>query len=239
MALGVLATKKGMTQIFTEEGVRIPVTVLQVEPNHIIQKRSIETDGYVAVQIGYGHKNPKKVSKALTGHYKKAGAEPHRWLREFRCTPEEAEALEVGGTLGLGAVGEAKNIDVSGVSKGKGFAGVMKRHNMAGFRATHGTHEYFRHGGSIGCRAKPGRVFKGQKMPGQMGNERVTVQNLNLVQVDAEKGLLLVRGAVPGAKGAIIEVQVSGHVANGIPGLRQEAQTASKNPMKASKAGGK
>jgi large subunit ribosomal protein L3 len=239
MALGVLATKKGMTQIFTAEGVRIPVTVLQVEPNHIIQKRTMDVDGYVAVQIGYGKKNPKKVGKALTGHYKKAGAEPQRVLREFRCTAEEAEGLEVGGSLGLGAIAEAKSIDVSGTSKGKGFAGVMKRHNFAGFRATHGTHEYFRHGGSIGCRSKPGRVFKRQKMPGQMGDERVTVQNLNLVEVDAEQGLLLVRGAVPGAKGAIVEVQVSSHVPNGIPGLRQEAQTASKNPMKASKAGAK
>jgi large subunit ribosomal protein L3 len=240
MTLGILATKKGMTQIFTDQGVRIPVTVLQIEPNWVVQKRTVETDGYTAVQIGYGKKNANKLNKPRKGHLDKAGVEPVRVLREFRCTPEQAEALEVGSQLSIDALGEEfASVDCSATSKGKGFAGVMKRHNFKGFRATHGTHEYFRHGGSIGCRAKPGKVFKGKKMAGQMGNERVTTLNLNLVEFDRENGLLLIRGAVPGGKNAVIEVRPAKHKSNRIPGLKEEAQMASKNPMKASKAAGK
>jgi large subunit ribosomal protein L3 len=238
MTLGILATKVGMTQIFSDDGVRVPVTVLRVEDNTVIQKKSAESDGYTALQIGYGKKNQKKVSKALKGHYAKAEqSEANRHLREFRVSDEQFEKYNVGDKLGLDIIMGSGSIDASGISKGKGFAGVMKRHNFSGFRATHGTHEYFRHGGSIGCRAKPGKVFKGKKMAGQMGNERVTVMNLNLVQCIEDDNLVLVRGAVPGGKGAVLELRVSSRTANHIPGLEARSQVASKNPMKASKAG--
>lgn len=238
MTLGILATKVGMTQIFTPEGVRIPVSILQIEPNTIIQKRTTEKDGYTAVQVGYGQKSLKNINKPTVGHYKKAEQEPRRLLREFRVDAEAAAKFEIGQNLPMELFDGVNSIDVSGISKGKGFAGVMKRHNMSGFRATHGTHEYFRHGGSIGMRSRPGKVFKGKRMAGQMGNERVTVTNLNLVQIITDRGLLLVRGAVPGGKGAILEVRPSVHKARKIPGLTSEMQEASKNPMKASKAGG-
>ncbi|MFZ9887365.1 MAG: 50S ribosomal protein L3 [Myxococcota bacterium] len=237
MSLGILATKVGMTQIYTAEGVRLPVTVLKIEPNTVIQKRSVENDGYTALQVGTGAKSSKRVTKPEAGHYKNAEQEPRRYLREFRVDGDTLGKYEVGQDVSLGLFDGVTSVDVSGTSKGKGFAGVMKRHNMAGFRATHGTHEYFRHGGSIGMRSRPGKVFKGKRMPGHMGNERVTVINLNLVQVLAEENLLLVRGAVPGAKGALLEVRPSLHKARKIPGLSTEAQEASKNPMKASKAG--
>lgn len=237
MTLGVLATKVGMTQIFTPEGVRIPVTVLRIDSNTIVQKRTTENDGYTALQVGYGQISPKRVNQPRAGHFKKAEVEPRRVLREFRVSEEDLAKYEVGQELPLSLFEGVASVDVSGISKGKGFAGVMKRHNMAGFRASHGTHEYFRHGGSIGMRSRPGKVFKGKPMAGQMGNERVTVQNVNLVQVLAEDNLLLVRGAVPGSKGTVVEVRPSFHKAKRIPGLATEAQEASKNPMKASKAG--
>lgn len=240
MSIGILATKRGMTQIFTDEGVCIPVTVLQMEPNHIVQKRTVETDGYTAVQVGYGKKNPNKLNKPKKGHLEKAGVGPVRVLREFRCTPEEAEGLEVGGLLPMDALGEGfASIDVSGISKGKGFAGVMKRHNFKGFRATHGTHEYFRHGGSIGCRAKPGKVHKGKKMGGQMGNVRTTTQNVSIVEIDPDQRTILLRGAVPGGKGAVVQLVPSTRKAKKGKGVSEAAQERSKNPMKASKAAGR
>ena len=238
MAIGLLATKVGMTQIFTEDGVRMPVTVLSVQDNKVVQKRTLERDGYTAIQVGYGDKSQKRVTKSMAGHYQKAGVTPKRTLREFRCTPEEIEKYEVGGDLSLDILDGVGSLNVTGTSKGKGFAGVMKRHNFKGFRATHGTHEYFRHGGSIGCRAKPGRVFKGKKMPGQMGNETVTVSNISIEQILPEENLVLVRGAVPGGKGQILELQPSSHSAHVGRGMTQEQQAKSKNPMKASKAGG-
>jgi large subunit ribosomal protein L3 len=238
MSLGILATKMGMTQIFTPEGVRVPVTVLQVDPNTVVQKKTAGTDGYSAIQIGYGKRSEKRMTKPLKGHFAKAEVEVRRHLREFRLSDEELAKYPVGTSLSLELFEGVASIDVSGTTKGKGFAGVMKRHNFKGFRATHGTHEYFRHGGSIGCRSEPGKVFKNKKMPGQMGNERITVQNLNLVQIITDRNLLLVRGAVPGPTGAILEVRPSKHKASKIPGLSSEAQEASKNPMKASKAGG-
>lgn len=238
MTLGILATKVGMTQIFTPEGVRVPVTVLQIEPNTIVQKRTMENDGYTALQVGYGKVSPKRVNKPTAGHYKKAEQEARRLLREFRVDEEQLGKYEVGQSLPLEIFDGVASVDVSGISKGKGFAGVMKRHNMSGFRATHGTHEYFRHGGSIGMRSRPGKVFKGKRMAGHMGNERVTVQNVNLLQIITDQNLLLVRGAVPGTKGTVLEVRPSAHRARKIPGLSAEAQEASKNPMKASKAGG-
>lgn len=238
MTQGFLATKVGMTQVFIDEGVRVPVTVLKVEPNFVVQKRTNDVDGYTAVQIGYGSIREKLVNKPKAGHFKKAGLEPMRHLREFRIDEDELEAFEVGQQVDLASFSEMKSFDATATSKGKGFAGVMKRHNFKGFRATHGTHEYFRHGGSIGCRAKPGKVFKGKKMAGQMGNERVTTINLRVVDFDTENGILLLRGAVPGGKNALVELKPSARMARTILGIGgvQEAQR-SKNPMKASKAG--
>jgi large subunit ribosomal protein L3 len=238
MTLGLLATKVGMTQIFTEAGVRLPVTVLQVNDNIVVGKRTSEKNGYTALQIGYGERREKLINKPEAGFFKKQGVSPVRTIREFRVEGETFEKYNVGDKVGLEVMADVANVDVSGTSKGKGFAGVMKRHNFKGFRATHGTHEYFRHGGSIGCRAVPGRVFKGKKMPGQMGNKRVTVINQNVVGTDEERGLIFVRGQIPGGKGCTVEVQASLHRARKIPGLEAAAQTASKNPMKASKAKG-
>lgn len=237
MTLGVLAKKVGMTQIFTAEGVRIPVTVLQVLPNRVVQKKTVETDGYNALQLGMGEKREKVVPKPMLGHFKKAGTPPALALREFRVSEEELSKYNVGDEIGLDLFLEVKSVDVSAKSKGRGFAGVMKRHNFAGFPASHGTHEYFRHGGSIGMRAKPGKVLKGKRMAGHMGDERVTVLNLGVAEVAAERGFLLVRGAVPGAKNAIVEVRPSKRKPNKVPGLGPTEQIASKNPMKASKTG--
>jgi large subunit ribosomal protein L3 len=235
--LGLMAEKVGMTQIFTADGVRVPVTVLLVGKNSVVQKKTVATDGYSAVQIGSGEIREKLVNKPQAGHFKKAGVAPTRMLTEFRVDEATAAKLNVGDTLNLDHVKDAKSVDVVGTSKGRGTAGVMKRHNMSGFRATHGTHEYFRHGGSIGCRATPGKVHKGKRMSGHMGNENVAVLNLSLVKVDEEKNLIFVRGAVPGKNGGIVQVRASTHVAKRGRALRAEAQILSKNPMKASKAG--
>ena len=237
MALGFLATKIGMTQIFTESGVRVPVTVLKVESNVIVQKRTAEKDGYTALQIGYGDKREKNVNQPEAGHFKKAGVSAKRELREFRVDGEVVNQYEVGDELPLSLLQDVRSLDIAGTSKGKGFAGVMKRHNMAGFRATHGTHEYFRHGGSIGCRAKPGKVFKGKKMPGQMGNTRVRTINLAVEGLALEEGLVFIRGAVPGSKGGIVELTPSQRTANRGRGVIGSVEVKSKNPMKASKAG--
>lgn len=237
MALGLLATKEGMTQMFLEDGVRVPVTVMRVEPNVIIQKKTVEKDGYNALQLGYGDIREKLVNKPATGHFKKAGADLKRHLREVRVTEEELAQYEVGQSIDAEALNEAESLDIAGVSKGRGFAGVMKRHNMKGFQATHGTHEVFRHGGSIGCRAEPGKVFKGKKMPGQMGNARVTVKNLRVIEVDGEEGIIIVRGSVPGAKGALVELHQSSRKVRPLHGIGGAVITErSKNPMKASKA---
>ena len=237
MTLGVLATKEGMTQMFLEDGVRVPVTVMRVQPNVVIQKKTTEKDGYNALQLGYGERREKLLSKPEEGHFKKAGTGAKRFLREMRVTEEELSNYEVGQELNADILKDVESLDIAGISKGKGFAGVMKRHNFKGFRATHGTHEYFRHGGSIGCRAEPGKVFKGKKMPGQMGNARVTVQNLRVIEVDAEEGVVIIRGSVPGPKGGLVELLPSSRRVRPLHGIGGAVVTErSKNPMKASKA---
>jgi large subunit ribosomal protein L3 len=238
MSVGLLATKIGMTQLFMEDGLRVAVTVLQVEKNTVVQKKTKAKDGYLAVQVGTGTIREKLVTKPLAGHFTKHNVPAQRHLVEFRVTEAEASKLNTGDTVGFDTIQVGTSIDVSGVSKGKGTAGVMKRHHMKGFRATHGTHEYFRHGGSIGMRATPGKVHPGKRMSGRMGNERVTTQNLAIVRLDEEQGLIFVRGAVPGAPGAFLEIRASTHKILRGKALRAEAQIASKNPMKASKAGG-
>ncbi|MBI1945678.1 MAG: 50S ribosomal protein L3 [Deltaproteobacteria bacterium] len=235
--LGLMATKVGMTQLFMDDGLRVAVTVLKVDPNVVVQKRTMENDGYCAVQVGACATREKLVNQAMAGHFKKANVGPQRVLHETRMDAEALAKLNVGDTLPLDLLKGCKSLDVTGTSKGKGTAGVMKRHHMKGFRATHGTHEYFRHGGSIGCRATPGKVHKGKRMAGRMGNETVTTLNMAVVKIDEAKGLVFLRGAVPGAPGGVVHLVPSSHTAQRGRRMTQEAQTASKNPMKASKAG--
>ena len=203
---GLLGTKLGMTQVWDEDGKVVPVTVIEVAPNVVTQIRTAEVDGYSAVQIAAGQIDPRKVNQPSAGHFAKAGVTPRRHLTEVRTA--DAAEYALGQELTVGATFEAgQKIDVVGTSKGKGFAGTMKRHNFSGVSASHGAHRNHRKPGSVGGAATPGRVFKGQKMAGRMGNDRVTVQNLVVQAVDAEKGLLLVKGAVPGGRGRLVFVR--------------------------------
>ena len=204
---GLLGTKLGMTQVWDENNRLIPVTVVQVTPNVITQIRSEETDGYTAVQIAYGQIDPRKVTKPLAGHFEKAGVTPRRHLAEVRTT--DAGDYSLGQELAVDIFEAGQLVDVVGTSKGKGTAGVMKRHNFKGVSASHGSHRNHRKPGSIGASSTPSRVFKGMRMAGRMGNERVTVQGLAVHSVDVEKGLLLVKGAVPGARGRIVFVRTA------------------------------
>ena len=203
---GLLGTKLGMTQVWDENGKVVPVTVIEVAPNVVTQIRTAEVVGYSAVQIAAGQIDPRKVNQPSAGHFAKAGVTPRRHLTEVRTA--DAAEYALGQELTVGATFEAgQKIDVVGTSKGKGFAGTMKRHNFSGVSASHGAHRNHRKPGSVGGAATPGRVFKGQKMAGRMGNDRVTVQNLVVQAVDAEKGLLLVKGAVPGGRGRLVFVR--------------------------------
>ncbi len=201
MTIGIVGRKAGMTRIFTEEGVSIPVTVIEVEPNRISQLKTLETDGYRAVQVTTGSRRPSRVNKAAAGHFAKSGVEAGRGMWEFRLGDGEGEELEAGATINVDIFSEGQKVDVIGTSIGKGFAGVIKRYNFAMQDATHGNSVSHRAPGSIGLGQSPGHVFKGKKMAGHMGNARTTNQNLEVVRVDAERNLLLVKGAVPGAKG--------------------------------------
>lgn len=194
-----------MTQVYTDAGELVGVTVLQVGPCMVVQTKTAATDGYVAVQLGFGEQKPQRVSKALRQHCLRAEKGVFEALREFRV--EDDAALSLGQEIvaeGVFKVGD--RVDVTGVSKGRGFSGVIKRHRFAGFPGSHGTHEYFRHGGSIGNRSFPGRVFKGKRMAGQYGNEQVTMQNLEVIAVRPAEHVVLLRGAVPGARGGLIVV---------------------------------
>ncbi|MES2504535.1 MAG: 50S ribosomal protein L3 [Myxococcota bacterium] len=240
MTLGLMAKKLGMTQIFMEDGVRVAVTVLKLEPNVVVSKRLQEKDGYTALQLGMGAIREKLLTKADRGHFAKSGVENKRHLREFRVDQAKLDAYEIGAAIGLEFFEGSQSVDVTSVSKGKGFAGVMKRHNFSGFPATHGTHEFFRHGGSIGMRSQPGKVLKGKRMAGHMGDETVVVNNLRLIRTMPEENLILLRGAVPGGKNALVEIYPSTRRPKGLAGVGGHAvEEASKNPMKASKAAGK
>ncbi|GAA0446432.1 50S ribosomal protein L3 [Aeromonas salmonicida] len=197
MTIGLVGRKVGMTRIFTEDGVSIPVTVIEVEANRVTQVKSVETDGYNAIQVTTGAKKASRVTKPEAGHFAKAGVEAGRGLWEFRLN--NGETFTVGSELKVDLLADAKMVDVTGTSKGKGFAGTVKRHNFRTQDMTHGNSLSHRAPGSIGQNQTPGRVFKGKKMAGHMGAERVTTQNLELVRVDAERNLLLIKGAVPGA----------------------------------------
>ncbi len=207
MTIGLVGQKVGMTRVFTEDGVSIPVTVIQVEANRVTQVRDMDTDGYRAVQVTAGSKKANRVTKPEAGHFAKAGVEAGRGLWEFRLADGEGDELQVGAELTVSLFDDVKKVDVTGTSKGKGFAGAVKRWNFRTQDATHGNSLSHRAPGSIGQNQSPGKVFKGKKMAGHMGAERVTTQNLELVRVDAERGLLLVKGAVPGATGGDLIVK--------------------------------
>lgn len=205
MVIGIVGVKRGMTRIFTEEGDSIPVTVIEAVPNRITQRKTVDSDGYDALQVTVGNVKPSRVSKPLAGHFKKANVEAGRGLYEFRCNADVT--LSVGDVLTIGEFEPGQKVDVSGQSKGKGYAGVVKRHNFSTQDMSHGNSVSHRAPGSIGQCQTPGRVFKGKKMAGHMGAERVTAQTLEVVRVDQENNLLLVKGAVPGAKGSDVIVR--------------------------------
>lgn len=233
--IGLLGKKIGMTQVFADDGESVPVTVIQAGPCFVLGKRTQERDGYTALVLGFDEKPIRLANRAETGAAKD-GLKPQRFVRELRLSAEEVEKYQVGQALSPQDVfKENTPIDVEGVSKGKGYQGVIKKHHMKGMKSTHGTHEYFRHGGSIGCRLTPQRVHKGKRMAGQMGDEKVTVQNLQLFRLLPEENCLLVRGAVPGAKNGYVVVTVaSTRDAYKRKGQGKE-EVRSKNPLKASK----
>ena len=206
MAVGIVGRKAGMTRIFTDEGGSIPVTVLEVEPNRVTQLRTPDVDGYRAFQVTTGRRRTSRVSKAMAGHYAKAGTEAGRGLWEFRLADGEGDDIEVGKQIGVDIFEVGQKVDISGTTIGKGYAGGVKRHNFRMQDATHGNSISHRAPGSIGQCQTPGRVFKGKKMAGHLGNARRTIQNLEIVRVDAERNLLLVKGAVPGARGGDVIV---------------------------------
>ncbi|HWU90713.1 MAG TPA: 50S ribosomal protein L3 [Kofleriaceae bacterium] len=236
LKIGLLGKKIGMTQVFAEDGESIPVTVIQTGPNVVVGTRTAERDGYSALVLGFDEKPIRLANKAEVGSVKAANAKPQRFVRELRLPADEVAKFQVGQVLGPKDV-FADNIpvDVEGSSKGKGYQGVIKRHHMAGMTRAHGTHEYFRHGGSIGCRLTPQRVHKGKRMAGQMGHEKVSVQNLQLFRVLADENCILVRGAVPGATNDYVVVtKAATRTVYKRRGQGKE-EVRSKNPLKASK----
>ncbi len=210
MALELLGRKLGMTQIFLENGDRVPVTVVEAGPCVVVAKKTAERDGYSAVQLGFEDKKEKHTSKPLLGHFQKSELSPKRFLFEVRLSPEEAEPLEVGQEIRCGETFESvKKVDVSGLTKGRGFTGVVKRWRFKTARQTHGTHESFRHGGALSAGTYPGRIPRGKKMAGQYGHERVTTLGLRVEKVDAERNLLFIRGGVPGHRNGLVRVRPS------------------------------
>lgn len=209
MSLGLLGQKLGMTRIFADDGSSIPVTVLLVENNRVVQVKTTETDGYNAVQVAFGKKKANRVTKPLKGHYAKAGVEAGSILQEFTLSEEEAAEMKPGNPVNVDMFSPGQLVDITGVSKGKGFSGVIKRWNFRSNRASHGNSKSHNTPGSIGQRQDPGRVFPGKKMAGHLGNVQVTTQNLEIVKVDVTRGLLLIKGAVPGSKGGNIVVRPS------------------------------
>jgi large subunit ribosomal protein L3 len=196
-----------MTRVFTDEGDSVPVTVVDVSNNRVAQIKNAETDGYCAVQVTFGRRRPSRVNKAAAGHFAKAGVEAGHVLKEFRVAADELASLKQGGAVGVDIFKVGQKVDVSGVSQGKGFAGVIKRHHFSSNRASHGNSVSHRKPGSIGQNQDPGRVFPGKRMAGHLGNASRTVQNLEIVRIDAERQLLLIRGAVPGSRGGDVTVR--------------------------------
>jgi large subunit ribosomal protein L3 len=240
LKMGLLGKKLGMTQVFLSDGNRCPVTVVHAGPNVVVNVRTPDKHGYAAVQLGYDEMHPRHVNRPATGYFKKQGVKAQRMLREIRVPADVAAKFQPGQTLKLSDVFQAGvAVDVVGTSKGKGYQGVMKRHQLGGMRNTHGTHEFFRHGGSIGCRLTPGRVHKGKRMSGHMGSDRKTIQNLELVEIHDEDNVLLIRGAIPGANGDYVAVKGAMKKDKYKRRSYEIKEQQAKNPMKASKAGQK
>lgn len=206
MGLHLMGKKLGMTQIFDESGQVVPVTVIALEPCMVLRKKTGEKDGYDAVVLGFGDTKEQHLRKSELGQYRKAGVSPKRVMRESRLAGDELNNFEIGQEVTVEHFEKGQFVDVTAPSKGRGFSGVMKRHNMSGTKSSHGTHEFFRHGGSIGASASPSRVFKGTRMPGRYGGTRVTVQNLEVVAVRQEKNVVLVKGAIPGPNKAQVSI---------------------------------
>ncbi len=207
MSLGLVGRKVGMTRVFTDEGDTVPVTVVDVSNNRVTQIKTAETDGYSAVQVAYGRRRASRVIKAAAGHFAKAGVEAGNTLREFRIKPDEAANLKVGGAIGADIFKVGQKVDVSGTTQGKGFSGVIKRHHFSSNRASHGNSVSHNKPGSIGQNQDPGRVFPGKRMAGHLGAANSTVQNVEIIRVDIERQLLLIRGALPGSRGGGVTVK--------------------------------
>lgn len=234
MRTGVIATKLGMTRVFSETGAHVPVTVLEMDSVQVVAQRTEETDGYTAVQLGCGKAKVKRVSKAMRGHFAKAKVEPKKRLTEFRVDADNL--VDVGAEIGANHFVPGQYVDISGITVGKGFAGAMKRHGFGGLRATHGVSISHRSHGSTGQCQDPGKVFKGKKMAGQMGNVRRTQQSLEVVRIDTDRGLVLVKGAVPGAKGGYVFIRdaVKKALHGDLPypaGLREDPSAAAPEPV--------
>jgi len=227
MSLGLLGRKVGMTRVFTDDGDSVPVTVVDVSNNRVAQIKSAETDGYSAVQLAFGRRRPSRVNKAAAGHFAKAGVEAGHVVKEFRVPPDDLANLKQGGAVGADIFKVGQKVDVSGVSKGKGFAGVIKRHHFASNRASHGNSVSHRKPGSIGQNQDPGRVFPGKRMAGHLGDANRTVQNLEIVRIDAQRQLLMIRGALPGSRGGDVTVR---------PTVRATRAASAQAPAKAAKA---
>ena len=207
MTLGLIGKKCGMTRIFTEDGVSVPVTVIEVRPNRVVQIKSLENDGYCAIQVTLGEQKVSRLSKSLLGHYAKAKVEAGEGLWEFTLSEEEVGKFAVGQELKVDSFAEGAYVDVTGITKGKGFAGVIKRHHFAGGYASHGCSVSHRVPGSIGQRQTPGKVFKGKKMAGHLGNVQRTVQNQQIVKVDLQRNLLLIKGGIPGSDNGFVVIR--------------------------------
>ncbi|MFQ6332417.1 50S ribosomal protein L3 [Methylophilus sp. 3sh_L] len=207
MSLGLIGRKVGMTRIFTEEGASVPVTVLEVIPNRVTQVKTVATDGYTGLQVAYGERRASRINKALTGHYAKAGVTAGAGIKEFNVAEDVLANFQVGGNVTVDIFSVGQLVDVTGTSIGKGFAGAIKRHNFSSNRASHGNSRSHNVPGSIGMAQDPGRVFPGKRMPGHLGDAKVTTQNLEIVRVDVERNLLLIKGSVPGSKGGNVVVR--------------------------------
>jgi len=236
LKIGLLGKKIGMTQVFADDGEAVAVTVIQTGPCHVIGIRTLERDGYTAIVLGFDEKPLRLANKAEVGSLKESGVKPQRFIRELRLPAEEVAKYTVGQVLGPKDVfADSAPVDVEGSSKGKGYQGVIKKHHMKGMTRAHGTHEYFRHGGSIGCRLTPQRVHKGKRMAGQMGNEKVTQQNLQLFRILADENVILVRGSVPGSTNEYVVItKAATRKQYKRKGMGKE-EVRSKNPLKASK----
>ena len=227
MSLGLVGRKVGMTRVFTDDGDSVPVTVVDVSNNRVTQIKSAERDGYVAIQVAFGKRRASRVVKPAAGHFAKAGVEAGSVLREFRVTSDQAASFQPGGVVGVDIFQVGQKVDVTGISLGKGYAGVIKRHHFSSNRASHGNSVSHNKPGSISMAQDPGRVFPGKKMPGHLGAVKRTVQNLEIVRIDAERQLLLIRGAVPGSKNGDLMVSPTKRAARAAP-----AKPAAKAPGK-------